>query len=567
MKFKIITLGLICSVNSIAQTELLIPPLLEGGTYNLTMANDSVSFLPGAYTQTIGYNGAYLGPTLLLEKGETVDITVNNETDDTTTAHWHGLHVAAFNDGGPHSLILSGDSWNPIFEVMDHAATYWYHPHLHTKTGEQAMKGAAGLIIVKDDTEAALELPRNYGVDDFPLVIQTQEFNAENQINPDGMRDSIMLVNGIIDPFVEMPAQVVRMRILNADQERNYNFGFTDDKTFHIIGSDGGLLNATVSATRVRLAPGERVEVLLDLSDMVGETLHLMSYASEIPMGTQGGPSMLMPDTDMPMPMMDSPINGTDFDILEINVIVPTIDPVTTVPTDLVTNVILDIEEVNATRVITFTPKDDPTPMEAMDGPFFFNDSSFNMNRIDQIVPLGNIEIWELRNQTMVAHPFHIHDVQFYILDIDGELPSIDKQGRKDVVSVPPMDTVRFITIFEDFAGETPYMYHCHNLMHEDGGMMRQFVVTDFSGIDEVVNNLLNVSVYPNPAQSTIMVTATEMEQLTVSIQNMSGEIVSRENMNTNVHSLNISDLANGVYLLVISDGTKNMTKKLIIQH
>lgn len=572
MKLNILIMGLLFSALGLnAQNTLTIPPTIQGAVINLSLSPDSVQFQSGIRTATLGYNGSYLGPTIILNQGDDVTLNVTNNTSDSTTAHWHGLHVAAENDGGPHSVIEPGDTWSPQFTVLDKASTYWYHPHLHTKTGEQAMKGAAGLIIVRDAEEALLNLPRDYGVDDFPLVIQTQQFDGTNQVEVDGMRDSIMMVNGVIDPMVDMPAQIVRMRILNADQERNYNFGLTANQAFSVIGSDGGLLNAPVSVTRLRLAPGERAEILVDLSGMIGQTTYLMSYASEIPMGTQGGPTMMMPN-GMPMMLMNSPLNGVDFNILEINVIAATANQVTTIPVALTTNVIPSITDVNTTRIIKFTPlpmSANPTPMQMMDGPFFFNDSTFDMNRIDQDIPLGNVEIWELRNMTMVAHPFHIHDVQFYILDVNGVPTTLEKQGRKDVVSVPPMDTVRFITVFEDFSGPTPFMYHCHNLMHEDGGMMGQFIVTDLStGVDENSISDLKIDVYPNPSNGelTIVNHESSTDNFHVLIYDITGSII-YENQNLVNNKIDLSKMTNGIYMMSISDGEFVQNKKIVIQH
>lgn len=551
-----------------AQNKLFIPSTLTGEKINLQIQEGTTSFLTGQKTSTNGYNGNYLGPTLILEQGETVELAVTNKLSDTTTTHWHGLHIAPENDGGPHSLILPNETWRPKFKVMDHAATYWYHPHLHTKTGEQVMKGAAGMIIVGDNEEQGLNLPRKYGVDDFPLIVQTQQFNSTNQVEVDGMRDSINMVNGTINPFVEMPAQVVRLRILNADQERNYNFGFSDDKKFYVIGSDGGLLPSPLELTRIKLAPGERVELLLDLTGMKGSTLDLYSYASEIKMGVQGGPTMKMPN-GMPMEMMNSPLNGKDFSLLEINVMDVTSGAVTTIVSKLVDE--SSISESSATnfRTIRFTPKEDPTPMEAMDGPFFFNDSTFNMERVDQKIDLNAVEIWTLVNMTMVAHPFHIHDVQFHILDINGEKPSPEKSGRKDVVSVGPKDTVRFIAIFEDFVGLTPYMYHCHNLMHEDGGMMGQFTVLEPTSIEERSSlSTSSFSIYPNPsANKLIQIVTTDpvTEAIDVVIYDYTGKVIFHQENSDADDVLDLRELGSGIYIVEISDGISIKRRSLVL--
>ena len=355
MKKSSFILFAIAALNTFAQQALYIPDTLSGTSFTLNLHNDSVQFYPGKITKTNAYNAhKYLGPTLFLKKGDNINMTVNNQLVDTTTLHWHGLHVAPVNDGGPHNMIMSMGSWNPQFKIMNNAAMYWYHPHLHMKTAMQAMRGAAGLMIVRDSAEATLNIPRRYGVDDYPVIIQTQQFDSLNQINYKGMQDSILLVNGSIanysnSVFANVPSQVIRLRLLNASQERNYNFGFTANKSFYVIGNDGGLLQAPVSTTRLRLSPGERAEILLDLNGMSGQTLYLMSYASQIPMGTQGGPTM----TGMSGPSMDSPLNGIDFNILQLNVGAQTANPVTAIPSTLIADVPLVKEHLNVVEELT----------------------------------------------------------------------------------------------------------------------------------------------------------------------------------------------------------------------
>ncbi|MFM7902232.1 MAG: multicopper oxidase family protein, partial [Bacteroidota bacterium] len=195
----------------------------------------------------IGVNGDYLGPTLLLNQGDLVQMQVTNNIADTTTIHWHGMHVPAQADGGPHITILPGATWTPTFEVRDRAATHWYHPHLHMKTAEHVTKGAAGFIIVRDFVEAGIVLPRNYGVDDLPLAIQTRAFDASKQFIVESALDSVVLVNGTKNPFKSLRANVIRLRLLNAATERSFNFGFSNNMPFSVIASDGGLLTNPVS--------------------------------------------------------------------------------------------------------------------------------------------------------------------------------------------------------------------------------------------------------------------------------------------------------------------------------
>ena len=562
MKKIIFLLILSSGFKGYSQNAIPIPDTLSGPVYNLNIHPDSVQFLPGTKTFTNAFNQySYLGPTLILHKGENVTMNVLNSLDDTTTVHWHGLHVPAMADGGPHTFFLSGSTWSPQFTVNNHASTFWYHPHTHMKTGQQAMRGAAGMIIVRDSIEANLNLPRQYGIDDFPIVVQSQQMDANNQILWRGMHDSLLLVNGTQNPMLSIPAQVVRLRLLNASQERNFNFGFTGNRTFKVIGNDGGLLNAPVDVTRIRLSPGERAEVLLDLTGMTGQQFYLMSYASEFGAGIQGGTPMPGMDTSM-----YSPINGIDFNILQLNVSTQTINPVTTIPASLVSIIPWDQSNFNEFRNIIISAQS----MMSMDGPFYFNGQLFDMNRIDYRIPLNNVEIWSLSNQSMVAHPFHLHGVQFFVLDRDGVTVQSFEAGPKDVVMVAPNETVRFITKFEDYADSTmPYMYHCHILMHEDDGMMGQYVVLpNTSGVQENGNQNL-FSLYPIPVTDELNLKFSFSASGKISVHDMMGRIIMSDSIQNGQRNLilNTSMWKDGIYFISLEWNGKIETQKLIVQH
>ena len=560
MRRIFILLFLCCAGKSFAQHTLFIPDTLSGTSFNLTVHPDSVQFFPGKITQTFGVNSnSYLGPTLIMRKGDSVSLTVNNNMGDTTTMHWHGLHVAPKNDGGPFSMIMDGMSWNPQFIVRNNAATYWYHPHMMMKTAEQAIKGDAGLIIIRDDAEASLALPRRYGVDDFPIIVQCAELDTQNQFMPTGMVDSIVLVNGTDSPKVAMPAQVVRMRLLNASGERTFNFGFTANKAFKVIANDAGLLTAPVATTRIRLSPGERAEIVIDLDGMAGQTIYLKSNASELPTGIQGGPTMPMPPGS---PLMNSPLNGIDFNILQINIGTQTASHIATIPASLVADTPYLESMANATRTIHM----EADSMMVMDGPFYFNHQLFDMNRIDYHIPVNNTEIWTLLDSTMVAHPFHIHDVHFYILDRNGNPPATVERGRKDVVLIQPNETVRLIMKFEDFADTTiPYMYHCHILMHEDDGMMGQFVVGNYSDGVPNVPTPADLRIYPNPVQDELNIaTGITPPNATITITDIFGRELYRSPY-TGQLTLNTSRWNSGIYFVQLStDGGSEVRKVLV---
>ncbi len=474
-----------------------------------------MEFYPGIYTHTMGVSFPILGPTLIFEQGEEVNVSFDNQLQDTTTIHWHGMHVPAHVDGGPHTPIPPNTVWNPIFTILDHASTMWYHPHLLHKTNAHVQMGIAGFIIIKDDEEAALDLPRTYGVDDFPVVFQTKNITADYQIDTDmsvSGYDSLLLVNGTVDPYLDAPAQVIRMRLLNGATERDFRVGLSNDQNFFVIGTDGGLLEEPVEVDRLEISPGERYEILINLSGMEGQSFDIVNYGTEIPSGHYGtaaanisgmGGASAIPG------YVDNAFNGADFTLLNLNVGDPTADAIFTIPSALVDIDFLEETDVDIERSIVMAP-DVMGQNTALVGPFTFNGMSFMMDEINIEIPLGNKEVWTLHNQSMIGHPFHTHDVQFNILEINNEPPPAYMRGWKDVVMVPPMlGSVKYIAKFEDYANPSVgYMYHCHILTHEEMGMMGQFAVVDDVSVDELQDIDLNLSIYPNPATTSVRISS-----------------------------------------------------------
>ena len=467
--------------------EVHIPPTISGTTFSLTIDESTRQFFDGQTTQTIGFNGDFLGPTLIFNQGDDIAISVQNDLNEPTTVHWHGMHVSPEDDGGPHTVIERGAVWNPDFTVLDRATTFWYHPHLHETTNRHVTKGAAGMIIIKSEAEAALTLPRDYGEDDFPLIIQAKSFNGQNQLDERG-DDTHFMVNGTLNPYMEVPSQMVRFRVLNGSNERVLNLGFEDNRNFYQIGSDGGLLAAPLQMNRVRVATGERVELVVDFSNENGSTMTMVTFASELGPGIPGGGGGGAQGLD-----------GIDTEFMEFRIGAQTASPVTSISTTLATHNPWDESEADNTRTIT------------MDGggpgnPFGLDDTIFDIDFVNETVILDDIEVWTITNNTNIAHPFHIHDIQFYILDINGQTPPENMQGLKDVVLVEGNQSVRFITKFEDFADpEVPYMYHCHILPHEDGGMMGQFIVVEEEEALGLAERRSQFRIYPNPVTDRII--------------------------------------------------------------
>jgi len=475
-KILLITMVLFVISSIKAQNQLLIPPTLTGPNFNLTIDYDSVQFFPGVFTQTAGVNGSILGPTLIINNGDVVTMNVENKLVDTTTMHWHGVHLPSEMDGGPHSKIFPNTTWTPSWTSMERASTMWYHPHLHHKTYKHVMMGVSGLIINKDSDEGALDLPRDYGIDDIPLIFQTKVMDANYQIDANMMNsvmDTLFLANATRNAYFDAPAQIVRFRILNGSPMRVYNIGLSNGNDFWVIGSDGGLLSAPVQNNRLLIAPGERYEILVDLSGMQGQNISILNYGTGIPSSTYGSGTMM--GGGAIQNYNNNHLNGADFTMLSLNVIAQTLNPITTIPATLVSVNPYSQSNVDENRQFTFTSTG------GQSGPFLINGNTFDMSQVNYVIPLNNKEIWSFTNQTPIAHPFHIHDVQFNILEINGAAPPLHMQGWKDILLIPGhMSTAKFITKFEDFADDNiPFMYHCHMLVHEDEGMMGQFTVVD----------------------------------------------------------------------------------------
>lgn len=559
MKFTLLTIAAFFGFMLNAQNQLVIPTAITNTTINLTLQEGTTQFYNGVTTNTMGANGSLLGPTVIMNQGDNVDITVDNQLTDSTTIHWHGLHVKPEDDGGPHTVIQPNDTWNPQFEVLDKAGTYWYHPHLHMQTDKHVSKGIAGLILVRDNEEAGLNLPMDYGVDEFPLVLQTKGFDANGQILVHTDLDTSVMVNGTVNAVTDFPAQVVRLRVLNGSSQRVMELGFSDNRSFSLIGTDGGLLTAPLTMTRYRIAPGQRADILVDLSTSLGDNFQLMSFASELPNALYGAaqPGMGPGATGSLPDYTSNPLNGNDYQLLDINVTAATANPIQTIPSSLATFTPLQEADADVTRTLTFTSAGQ---MGDLSGPFLINGSSFDMNTINYTIPLNNTEIWSLTNQTPIGHPFHIHDVQFFILDINGNPPPPELQGYNDVVMVPAgMGNVRFIAKFTEHTSDTvPYMYHCHMLTHEDDGMMGQFLVTDpNAGVEMIEAPSWNV--YPNPSNGKMTI---QVEKpTTLSITDMSGKLIEK----IVAEGITKIDLGVNAGLYFISDDHGN-SRKLIVE-
>jgi blue copper oxidase len=415
--------------------------------FELTAQAGTAELLPGERVKSWGFNGAYLGPTLRASRGEEVMVKVTNDLDETTSVHWHGMHLPPEADGGPHQPVEPGGTWQPSWRIDQPAATLWYHPHPHGETEDHVARGLAGMFILDEPDSAVGEaLPHEYGVNDVPVIVQDKKFNGGKvQI---GSLGGDLLVNGTYGPYLEVFTERVRLRLLNGSTRRVFDFGFSDNRAFMLIGTDGGLLPESDRRERVLLSPGERAEIVVDMT--AGEDVVLRSYAP-----------------DLESNFLSERFGGgaDEFDVLQLRA-ADELAASPSVPRKLAPAPELDTGDVVTRQFVLRGRK--------------INDKRMDMSRVDETVGLNTTEIWEVRNAGGEYHNFHVHDVQFQVLDVDGRRPGAEMSGWKDTIFMPPGRTVRLAMRFTDYADpQTPYMYHCHLLQHEDNGMMGQFAVVE----------------------------------------------------------------------------------------
>jgi bilirubin oxidase len=451
------------------QNPLRIPELLDSRTtpeIELVMQNGAHEFYAGVQSETKGFNGDYLGPTIRLYRDTDATITFTNNIGEPTTVHGHGLHVPGEIDGGPQSAIQPGESWQITIPVRQEAGTSWYHPHRMGKTAHHVHAGLAGLYLIEDENSQTLDLPKEYGVNDIPLVVQDRSFTdgkmneysvtVEDIIN--GLREDTLVVNGTVDAYHNVPQGWVRLRLLNGSNARFYRFHFGNDVTFFKIATEGGFLNQPVEMAFIDMAPGERNEIMIDLSDGENATL----IADLLPADPE--------DSDR------WTTNTPQANVVELRVD-PTMQASGTLPDKLNDIVYFDRADATQIRTISLDMEVRGGSEENMDM-FGLNGQAMDMGFINERIEKGEVEIWRITGQRM-PHPFHLHGASFQILTLNGEPPTEADRGWKDTVVV--WDEVTEIIVRFDYEAteEFPYMYHCHMLEHEEYGMMGQFTVEE----------------------------------------------------------------------------------------
>ena len=463
-----------CAGNSLAATGALLP-LLESdasaeplrlpadlvGPLVATPANGSV--WPGRPTSLLTFGGSYPSPTLRASRGDVFELRLQNRLAEPTNIHWHGLAVPAQADGHPTDLVQPGGAREYSFQIGERAGTYWYHPHPDRRTGAQVYGGMAGFLIVGDEDERSLGLPA--GEQDVPLLIQDRRRFAGGSFlyapTPmdlmAGYLGDTVLVNGTPDAQLAVAATLYRFRLLNGSNARVFRIGFEDGRLFQVIAGDGGLLERPVAATALFLGPAERAEILVDFSrDPIGRSVRLVSLPFS---GGGSGRGM-----GAGMGMGGGSSQGAPLALLGLTV-GPARPPAGRVPERLVPIVRLDPSRADVRRQFVMAMGMPPLP-----GAFTINGRSFDPGRVDLRVERGALELWEVVNASSEPHPFHVHATQFQLVRRSSGPLGPHESGQKDTVLVWPGETVELALRFERYAGL--YVLHCHNLEHEDAGMM-----------------------------------------------------------------------------------------------
>lgn len=433
----------------------------------------------------------YQNPILRIKTGDKFNVVFRNNLQAPSIIHWHGIFLDGRSDGNPLQVIEPGASYDYHYTMRNRSGTYWYHPHPHMQTASQAFSGLSSFLIVEDEDELSLreQLGLTLGQNDLPLLLQDKRFGAQGQLTyaPNateklmGYFGNVIVVNFTPNASLEAGTSLYRFRLLNGSTARTYNLAFTQRGAqipYWVIGTDGGLMDAPYQVNNQFISPGERLDILLDLSDLrVGEVLFLESLAFD-PM-----------ENESMAPMGDAIGNGTAgnpllsgeaFNIMKI-IIKRRAKAASPLPRGLSTIRPIDITDASFRRI--------KLTMNRMQ--WLINGQSYQLDAFPIHVRQNTVEIWEIVNDPMsMPHPMHLHGFQFQVLERLGSPPQInrlavDSMGRmvsdlgwRDTIMVWPGETVRIAIDFShNFSGDQNYVFHCHNLEHEDNGMMVNYTV------------------------------------------------------------------------------------------
>jgi FtsP/CotA-like multicopper oxidase with cupredoxin domain len=530
--------------------QLRFPPELQPGE-PLVFDTTNVEVWPGTNTQILGLNNSYPAPTIRVQRGDNFSVFFENQYSEEATIHWHGLLVSELMDGQPKDAIPPGNNYTYTFPVFQRAGTYFYHSHAHHLTAKHVYKGYAGFFIVEDDDELQYGLPA--GEYDIPLLIQDRHSAYQPQFNySPGMMDrmwgylgDLHLINGTPDAYFEVQKTLYRFRLLNGSNARVYKIAFSDNSPFWIISTDGGLKDEAVQMNSVFLSPGERVDILFDFFPYsVGNSVTLQSQAFS-GIGNQ----------------------GIQMDLLRFDV-VGNLTSGGIVPQDLSPINYYNINDITGTRNFTLSQGMMGAGMHRING------LTYDINRIDEQIPFNELEEWKFINNTNNYHPMHIHGVLFQVYSRNGNTNlSPNDKGWKDTVLVNPSETVSLLVKFNDYSGI--YLLHCHNLEHEDDGMMLNIKIDYPTKVEDENHSPESFELhqnYPNPfnPSTTIKFSIPDQSFVNLSVHNIEGQNVARlvnAQLEAGVYeiSFNAKGLSSGTYFYRLNAGNANLVKKMIL--
>lgn len=437
-------------------TALPVPPLLEsrrGQPLFLTLQRAHWEFIPGRRAATWGINGGYLGPTVRVYNGDDVKLIYNNRLNEPVSMTVSGLQVPGTLMGGAPRMMSASVDWSPVIPIRQPAATCWYHANTPNRMAPHIYNGLAGLWLVEDEVSKSSPLPSHYGVDDFPVIIQDKRLDnfgtpVYNPPASGGFYGDTLLANGAQSPFVEVSRGWVRLRLLNASNARRYQLQLSDGRTMQVVAGDQGFLPAPVPVSQLSLAPGERREILIDMSK--GEEVSITA-------GAAAG-------------IMDRVRGFFEPSSMLISTIVLTLKPTGLLPlvTDNLPMRLLSDQVIdgNITRTREFHLGGSQPEI---------NGAMWDMNRTDFQALQGSFERWIIHAET--AQSFHIQGVAFLIKRVNGNAPLPEDRGWKDTVWID--GDVELMVWFPQLAGDHfPFLYYSQTLEMADRGCAGQFTVS-----------------------------------------------------------------------------------------
>ena len=463
--------------------------------------HSAFALLPARTSPFLLYQTEHAGkpfqnPIFRIESGARFTATLNNELTEPTIIHWHGLHTPAAMDGHPASTIAPGGRFAYDFTVRNRGGTYWYHTHAHELTAKQAYNGLASFFLVEDDDQRRLTtaLDLKLGETDLPVVIQDKQFDAEGKLRyQPNMHESMMgwlgdvvVANLTPNAVFNVAPRLYRFRLLNGSNARIYRLAFVMAERrldFTIIGTDGGLIERPEIVNEFFFAPGERLDVLFDAGQVQpGTAVFLKSLAFDS-MENEGPAGMGN------MSGMGHSMGGMGTSRLPLGIAFNVLKLLVGAGTQLAAKIPTTLSQIISIRTEGAVERKIELSLQGMR--FLINGRSFKMNEIAFDVKRGTVEIWNISNPVVgMPHPMHLHGFAFQVierLNSPSQLSTLARFGKgravsdlgwKDTVLVWPGETVRIAIDFShDFPGDQVYLFHCHNLEHEDGGMMINFRV------------------------------------------------------------------------------------------